>query len=392
VAAKLSALQLFFALTWVVYVIYLPALAAQAGIDKRFVPWILMMDQAIFIACDWAAGVYADRVANSMKRIGEPMAIATLASCGAFLALPFVAPVAGAGVFLALTAFWSATSSALRAPSLTLVSRHLPESKQPWVAGVFLFGTGVAAGLAPYLTLTLKGMDPRVPFAAASIALAVFARLLTGAERQREPQPAGVAAVDERPARGRWLAFALAVLLLALGFQIHFSINSAPAWLRVASAAELPWLMPVFWIGFNLAVLPATFLPRRYGGMRVMAVAAGLGAIALAPVSRLASLEALVVAQLVAGAAWGVALTAAFTAALEAGRTGREGLLTGVLFSLLALAAFARVGANVAGLQSGLAFAPGLAWVGAALITAGSMLSRQAPAAGPAPPFRPGGR
>ena len=69
-AAKLSALQLFFALTWVVYVIYLPALAAQAGIDKRFVPWILMMDQAIFIACDWAAGVYADRVGNAMKRIG----------------------------------------------------------------------------------------------------------------------------------------------------------------------------------------------------------------------------------------------------------------------------------------------------------------------------------
>ena len=60
--AKLSALQLFFALTWVVYVIYLPALAAQAGIDKSHVPLILAMDQAIFVVCDWTAGVYADRV------------------------------------------------------------------------------------------------------------------------------------------------------------------------------------------------------------------------------------------------------------------------------------------------------------------------------------------
>ena len=110
-AAKLSALQLFFALTWVVYVIYLPALAAQAGIDKRYVPWILMMDQAIFIACDWAAGVYADRVGRAMKRIGEPMALATAASCAAFVALPVVAPSAGATAFLVLTAFWSATST-----------------------------------------------------------------------------------------------------------------------------------------------------------------------------------------------------------------------------------------------------------------------------------------
>ena len=58
-AAKLSALQLFFALTWVVYVIYLPALAAQAGIDKRFVPWILMMDQAIFMPLMLSASCYS---------------------------------------------------------------------------------------------------------------------------------------------------------------------------------------------------------------------------------------------------------------------------------------------------------------------------------------------
>jgi len=65
--ALLALLQFFLALTWIVYVIYLPALAAQAGIDKRYVPMILLMDQVIFIACDWAAGVYADRAANAVK-------------------------------------------------------------------------------------------------------------------------------------------------------------------------------------------------------------------------------------------------------------------------------------------------------------------------------------
>ena len=373
-AAKLSALQLFFALTWVVYVIYLPALAAQAGIDKRFVPWILMMDQAIFIACDWAAGLYADRVANAMKRIGQPMAVATLASCAAFVALPFVAPAAGAAAFLALTAFWSATSSALRAPALALVSRHVPESANSWIAGVFLLGLGIASGLAPYLTLTLKGVDPRIPFGLVSLALALFTVLLAQAERSYVAKDARVAAPRAPPSPARYAAFAVAVLLLAAGFQVHFAVNSAPAWLRVASPAELPWLMPIFWLGFNLAVLPATLLPRRFGGMRVMAMAAGIGVIAMAPMIVPSSREALAVAQLVTGAAWAIALTAAFTAALEAGHPGREGLFTGVLFSVLAVAAFARVAAVAAGIPSGLSFAPGLAWFGAALISCGLVM------------------
>jgi len=52
----------------------------------------------------------------------------------------------------------------------------------------------------------------------------------------------------------------------------------------------------------------------------------------------------LVAAQFVAGAAWGAALASALAAALALGRTGREGLLTGALFSLLAVATFLRIG------------------------------------------------
>lgn len=325
-AAKLSLLQLFFALTWVVYVIYLPALAQQAGIDKRYVPYILMMDQAIFIACDWAAGVYADRVARAMRRIGRPMALATFLSCAAFVALPFVAPAAGAAAFIALTALWSATSSALRAPPMALVSRYVPESKQPWLAGVYLLGLGVAGARGPYLALTLKGVDPRFPFMASSAAVVVFAILLVQAERAHEPKSAAPKPVaGGLPPISAAFAFALAVLVAALGFQLHFSINSAAGWLRVAPAERLPYLMPIFWIGFNVAVLPATLLPRRFGGMPVFAVGAAVGAVALWLCARATTLDALVAGQLVAGAAWGVALMAAFTAALEAGRAAARG-------------------------------------------------------------------
>lgn len=379
-AATLSALQLFFALTWVVYVIYLPALAAQAGIDKRFVPWILMMDQAIFIACDWAAGVYADRVAAAMKRIGAPMAGATLLSCTAFLALPFVAPMAGPAPFLALTVMWSVTSSALRAPPMALVSRHIPESKQPWHAGLYLLGLGIASAVAPYLALQLKGVDPRIPFAVSSVAVATFAWALAIAERGREPK-AVAATADVGVSRGSVVAaFAAVALLAGLGFQVHYSINTAPAWLRFVKAEELPQLMPVFWIGFNVAILPATWLPKRFGGFAMLAAGAAVGALSLFYVQGAPTLEALVAAQLVAGAAWAVALCAAFTAAMEAGRPGREGMVMGVLFSMLAMAALGRLASVSSGFnaQPGFNHVPAVAWLATALVAGGLAFTRGA--------------
>ena len=372
--ALLTAVQFFFALTWIVYVIYLPSLAADAGIDRRHVPAILMMDQVVFIACDWAAGVYADRLARLFGRIGDRLAVVTLVSCGAFIVMPWVAPAAGAATFLVITVVWSATSSALRAPPLVLASRHTPESHHSWLAALFLLGTGIASALAPYLGLNLKAFKPHLPFAVASIGLAIFAIVLARAERHFE----AFAPAAEAPARRASVAalalFCLALLLFGLGFQVHFSINSAPAYQRVAPASDLPYLMPVFWIGFNLAILPASLLPRRFGGMFVLAMGGALGVAALFACSRAASVEALVAANFVAGAAWSVALMAAFTAALEVGRGGREGLATGVLFSVLAGAALGRIFVTWMGIPANPAFAnvlrdlPFGTWAAASLV------------------------
>ena len=67
-----------------------------------------------------------------------------------------------------------------------------------------------------------------------------------------------------------WL-FALACLLLALGFQVHFSLNSARQYLQFSKPGDLPYLMPVFWIGFNLAMFPGAALAKRYGALPVVA-------------------------------------------------------------------------------------------------------------------------
>ena len=391
----LALLQFFFALTWVVYVIYLPGLAEQAGLERRHVPMILLLDQAIFLACDWAAGVYADRAARVFGRVGERMAVVALVSCTAFMLLPWIAP-ASTRAFLLVIVIWSVTSSALRAPALAVVSRHTSTANQGWVPCAFLFGLGVASAIAPYLAVGLRQFDPRVPFTVSSVALAAFVLALARVERTHPP-----VASDAAPGPGRRVPIALfgvVILLFAFGYQVHFTVNSAQGYLRFATTDDLPKLMPVFWIGFNLALVPALLLTKRFGGAASMVTAGVIGVLALIACAKAPSLTPLVIAQAFAGVAWSIALMSAFTAALEAGRPGREGLLTGVLFSTLAAASIARLGIFIAGLQAHAAIGPRLenvpfiAWALAAFLMALVAYPERARAEGPAPPSPPAAR
>lgn len=370
----LGTLQLAFALTWTVYVIYLPSLAAQAGLDKSWVPWILLLDQLVFALCDWAVGRAADRTGATLGRLGQVAALATLISCAAFILLPWIAPT-GAAALIAATLVWTITSSALRAPPFALIGRHVPPARQPWLTAASLFGLGLAGAIGPYLTLTLKGVDPKLPFALSSVVLALVTMGLARAERAlaEAPRPAAAIATAE-PARPAMQPFLIAALLAALAFQIHFPFNAAPQFQRVAPASELPQLMPLFWVGFNLMVLPASIWARRFGAVQVMAAGAVVGAVASAGVALAGTLTLLAALQVLAGAAWGVLLMSAFSAALAAGHTGAEGRITGAMFSLFALAALARIGIVAAQIDIAanirvvLDYAPAALWALAALM------------------------
>ena len=198
--------QLFLALGWTVYVIYLPQLAAQAGLPKEYVPWLLLADQAIFAAMDWTLGTMADRMARLAGRLANAILFASLLSCGAFLLLPVVAPAGSPLLLVAVTVVWSATSSALRAPPLALIGRHVPGPSQPWASALFMLGLGIAGAVSPYLAVALKGADPRLPFALAAVALAAATVVMTRAIRAN-PEPA--APLPERAdplTRRRWPA------------------------------------------------------------------------------------------------------------------------------------------------------------------------------------------
>jgi hypothetical protein len=158
------------------------------------------------------------------------------------------------------------------------------------------------------------------------------------------------------------IIFIAAMVLLALGYQLHFAINSAPFYLRFAKPNDLQWLMPVFWIGFNVAMFPASLIVKHRGGLIVMGAAGLLGAFAVLAAQVAGSLNTEIVAQFIAGAAWGCMLMSAVSAALAIGHTGAEGKVTGLVFSALALATFARMAAVAGGLQKLPDYAPLLHW------------------------------
>jgi hypothetical protein len=360
----LAILQLVFTLGWTVYAIYLPRLAAQVGIAPTAVILILMLDQAIFTITDTAMGIFADKIAPIVGRLGVFVATLTALSCAAFVALPFIAETGpnSQAIFIAL-----------------------------FLSALAMLGYGVAGAVSPYLGVTLRNQDPRLPFVISSVVLLITAMALSKVERglAQAPRIEAKQPVPATPLGTVPMAFIAAMVIFALGYQLHLSINRAPFFLRFATPADLEWLLPVFWIGFNIAMFPASIVVKHRGGLFVMGAAGLLGAIAVIGTEMAGSLNMLISAQFLAGAAWGCMLMSAVSAALAIGETGAEGKVVGLVFSALALATFARMAAVAGGLQKLPDYAPLLHWApvacwsvagaGLLVLAAGRMRQRAQP-------------
>jgi len=367
-------MQLFFNLSWVIYVIFLPQLAAQAGVSKGVVPWILVLDQVIFALCDWAAGLASDRVANILGRLGKLVAAVTALSALAFLLLPLVTRI-GAPVFLVLTVIWAITSSALRAPPLTLLGRYTSPDRQPWVGSLFLLGIGVSSALAPFLAGSITAYDPRIMFAASAVSVVVVTWSIVWAEKKLAHSAPPAKPTGAKIQSATFVLFLAAILLLAIAYQVHFFINTEPQFRRFARPTELPGLLSLFWIGFDLLMLPASMLTKRFGGTAVMAGGALVAAASAWAAKQATDVLTLSVAQFVCGGAWAAVAMSAVAAAFRLGHTGSEGKAIGAMYSVLAVAAVARIAVVAGHIQHDSAIALALPWLPAiAWLAAGFML------------------
>ena len=370
-AVYVAVVQFLFGTTWTLYVIYLPQLAQGAGIGREWVPWILVADQIVFATMDVVTGFWVDRVRAGLGRFGGWILAGSALSGVAFLALPYAG--ASASVLLVAIAVWALTSSALRSPPWALLSRYAATPSVPWLSTIVLTGTALAGAIAPYLGVALRGVDPRVPFVLSTLTLVAAVAGLLVAEKRLPPNPASEPKPVPPMKSTRLFA---ALLLLALGFQVHFGLSSAPRYLQLAPREELPYLMPVFWIGFNLLMFPAVRMVKRLGPADAMALAAALGALATLSTAFAPTLPLLLAAQFLAGGCWGAATVAAYSAAVALGRVGKEGRFLGTLFAVLAAAVAARIALTGSGLAQGNFFSvvqpwlPQTLWLCAALLLA----------------------
>ena len=281
----LAVLQLVFTLGWTIYLIYLPELASEVGIAPSAAMLILLLDQAIFAVSDTAMGIAADKIGPVVGRLGLFVGVLTALSCTAFVALPFVAGTGpGAQVwFIVCIVVWTSTSSALRAPPLTLLKRR-PRPSIPLLATLAMVGYGLAGAVSPYVGAALSGYDARFPFVISSVVLLITTLALSPIERGlARKSPAHETPRETAKPLGRAsIVFIASMVLLALGSQLHLSVNSAPLFFQFVKPGDIEWWVSVFWIGFNLAMFPASIVVGRRGGLIVMGIAGLLGAAGLA--------------------------------------------------------------------------------------------------------------
>jgi len=348
-----TTIQALFALTWALYVAFLPALLARAGIEARMAIFFVLLDQAVFALADWASGVYADRLTRVLNRIGPALTACALVSSCALVALPWIASLGVPALLIGVTVLWTATSSALRAPVFTLLGRVGGAARPAGTVSLALLGIGVAGAVAPVLTRTLAQADPRLALGLCAGSLAVAALF---ASRLESNAPGATEAATQRaPAASRAPVFFIAALIVVAGFgvQVHTVLLGVRA--AKQGIAWALWWGPAFWIGFALGLIVAAFVGRTTAAaapLRTGAAGLLLGALALAGALAAATAGRFGLAQVVAGAAWAVFTAVAVRAAMTYGGGKGIGAPLGLIFSALAVATLARVGLTIAGLQT----------------------------------------
>ncbi len=341
----LAGVQFFFTLGWTVYALMLPGLLATAGIAASWSPMLLMADQLIFAAMDIGFGVAADRMGEGYRRLAKLLLVLSTLSAVAFMLLPMAAgisPGISPGILLGVLVVWVISTSVVRAPTLVLLAKRAKAAQQRSLVIWYLAGMGLASALSPFLGLWLKGVDPRLPFtvSAVTLLLAVVVLLRVSGKgvaakgQENPPQPASFSAY----------APLLVVLgLAAFGFQIHAFVNAAPLYLAQAAKENLPWLMPLLWVGFFVTLSGVEPLVKRLGAMPMATFGIFLTALSSYASAAVNGQNGLIFLQLLAGAGWALAFAGLMEQAAMAGSRGAEGRFMGGFFAVTAICALARI-------------------------------------------------
>lgn len=337
---KIALIQFLFVVSWVLYGIYFGELLAAAGIDRGWLVPIFLFDQLLFAVMDPLIGAWADRVERRAAKLVPWVVGLNALAAVAFVSLPLMGSNSPALLLLA-TLVWVVSASALRAPLFVMLDRLPGAPHQTSRVAQAAAGIALGSALAPFIGLWLKGVSPIVPFVVSSGAL-----LLAGLALPTLP-PRTESAKDREQHRsaGRPLVWVYGVtLLLACGFQFHVFVGSVALYRQFVSAENLPWCLPVFWVGFKLMMFVAMGRVEKTGAARFLSWMAGAGGVALLLCLLAPNLPVLLLGQVVLGACWGGCFVAGIRTVQGWPTRVESGLALGGWFCMLSLATAGRIG------------------------------------------------
>lgn len=335
---RIALIQFLFMVSWVLYGIYFGDLLLEAGIDKSWLVPIFLFDQLVFALMDPIMGAWADRIERMARRL-VPLVIGLNAlSALAFVALPLVG-MHSPTLLLAATLVWVASASVLRAPLFVILDRLPGAPDQTTRVAQAAAGIAIGAAIAPFIGMGLKGISPLVPFLLSTLVL-----LIAGFSLSSLPARAGGTVQQTSTAMKRPISWLFVMtLLLACGFQFHAFVGSAALYKRFVAPDMLGWVLPVFWVGFNLMLLPAPRWIHRHGAGPVLSWMAMIGSVALLVCLVAPNLPLLLVGQCVLGACWGGCFVAGMRSVQGWPTQLGNGLAMGGWFCMLSLAAAWRI-------------------------------------------------
>jgi MFS family permease len=337
VSATIATIQGLLVLIWTQYVMFLPQMAQAAGIGRGWVVWLLVADQITFVLGDWAAGVYADRLARTMRLMGALVVGTSIVSGLLLVALPDIAELRSPTLFILAMLAWAASSSALRAPVFSLLGRVGGVSRKSGVINGALIGVSVAGAAGPLLTGALSHIDPRVPLLAASIALvlATLPVLRIDAPGRSAPTPVSGSAL------AAVMGLSVTTWLVALGMQLFTAIGPQQ-FHPLSPMAKLLW-SPLYWSGFAVGLLAGAPTGRARSSLPWTLATIALGAAAMAATKVATGIGLLAASLTLAGACWAVVYVNGLRTVLQLSRDCAIGTPIGIYLSVIALAAAARL-------------------------------------------------
>lgn len=265
----LAAVQGAFTLSWVIYIVHLPALLAPTRLTTAFVPTMLLIEAVLAIALEPIMGNLGDRLAKQNRRF-QMIWVGVGLSVLLFLLLLLLNQSGLTGFVPGLLIAWAIAISIFRAPAIALLRRYAPTPNLPQAASLITLAAGLAGAARPLATPVIQQLGVPLTFSLAALVLVAATAALSASHPAPESISPHVSAVA-LPLFPRLGLIALLGMSVTLAFRL--AIETLPKILKATlPQVQPPMLVGVVFLAIAITAIPAGRLARRIGNRRTMAI------------------------------------------------------------------------------------------------------------------------